>query len=396
MQVTTCVAILEDGVFCTPDDVLKAETTTGANGEYLLTCVTPGEYIISFMNLPTDWTFSDANQGGDDSLDSDADPATGKTDPFTVTYGQPDDLTFDAGIRPICDQFFGGGGEISIGQQPCICPGEMPNPIINIIAPSGGSGPIEYMWMFSIVDVPFDTNFWKPIPGAPDALEYQPGPLTQTTYFIRCARRLDCPEFVESNTVTVCVKDPMDCPAPFTSDDMTLTASVIGGEDVELSWAMGPELDQYNFFVERSYDGQSWTELGNRSGKGNQTSLNKYDYMDLAPRKGVNYYRIRVVGLISGINYSKVLKIVISDEILAKLYPNPFLDMINLEPIQDWESDGIIEVFGTDGRLLSQYDLAKGREIVELDLANATSSGVYLIRVSYNSGKTTTFKVTRN
>lgn len=387
-----------DGVLCTADDEMVDMTTTDANGAYLLECVSPGEYYISFMDLPTDWTFSSNDQGGDDTLDSDADPSTGKTPPFTVTYGQPDDLTIDAGIRPICNQFVGDGGEIALNGNPdCICPGEVPVDIINITEPVGGSGPIQYMWMFSTVDVPFDTNFWKPIPGAPDLPTYQSGPLFETTYFIRCARRLDCDYFVESNTVTICVKDPMDCPSPFSADALNFTAEVVDGEHVQLNWEMGPELDNYNFFIERSYDGKFWTEIGNLPGKGNQLADNAYDYLDLNTRKGYNIYRIRVVGLVTGINYSQELNILISDDILAKIYPNPFVNNLNLEPIQNWESDGIIEVFESSGRLVATYDLTQGKDIVELNLNKVTSEGIYLIRVTYtNSGKSSTFKVLRN
>ena len=77
-----------------------AETVTDANGNYLFEAVAPGEYVIMFVpgTLPADYVFSPADQGGDDASDSDAD-ADGNTQPFTVTAGQDDDLSFDAGIN---------------------------------------------------------------------------------------------------------------------------------------------------------------------------------------------------------------------------------------------------------------------------------------------------------
>ncbi|MEO0775300.1 MAG: SdrD B-like domain-containing protein [Bacteroidota bacterium] len=387
-----------DDVFCTADDQLVMEDSTDADGAYLLECVPPGEFIISFMNLPQDWTFTGVNQGGDDSLDSDANPDSGKTDPFTVTYGQPDDLTIDAGIRPICINFDGDGGEIaSAGQQPEICPGETPFEIINIRFPTGGVGPIEYLWMSSIVDVPFDTNFWKPIPGAPDAPNFQPGPLTQTTYFIRCVRRLDCPDYLESNTVKVCVKDPADCPAPINGGDLGLAAYVVDGEDVMLEWEMGPELDAYNFFVERSLDGVFWSEIGQETGKRDELQTNYYQYKDNGARLGANQYRIRVVSPRTGVVYSNLVQVIVSDEVMAEIFPNPFRDQITLSPLQDWESDGLVEVFSPTGQLLGSYQLVKGRENVELDLSQIAHNGLYYIRVTYSeSGKTKTFRVAKN
>jgi hypothetical protein len=75
---------------------------------------------------------------------------------------------------------------------------------------TGGLGEvIEYQWMSSTVDVPNTVGnpYWQPIAGATD-LTYQPGELSQTTYFIRCARVQGC-SFIgattESNKVTVAV-----------------------------------------------------------------------------------------------------------------------------------------------------------------------------------------------
>ena len=73
-------------------------TTTDNNGNYIFDNVEPGEYCIEFVpgTLPTDFIFTQKDATNDDE-DSDVD-ATGKTEPFTVTNGQDDDLTFDAGV----------------------------------------------------------------------------------------------------------------------------------------------------------------------------------------------------------------------------------------------------------------------------------------------------------
>jgi len=88
----------DDGIFGTADDVVEDTQVTDENGNYLFEDVIPGEYKITFSNLPADYVFSPANQGGDDALDSDANEM-GMTEPFAVESGQDDDLTFDAGIN---------------------------------------------------------------------------------------------------------------------------------------------------------------------------------------------------------------------------------------------------------------------------------------------------------
>ncbi|MCX7818841.1 MAG: DUF2341 domain-containing protein [Kiritimatiellae bacterium] len=73
-----------------------ATTTTDANGNYLFSELTPGDYSVGFT-LPPGYAFSARDQGGNDAQDSDADPSTGRTIVTTLEPGE-NDLTWDAGI----------------------------------------------------------------------------------------------------------------------------------------------------------------------------------------------------------------------------------------------------------------------------------------------------------
>ncbi|MFT6183621.1 MAG: hypothetical protein ACJAYM_001138, partial [Flavobacteriales bacterium] len=100
--VVTLVSAGDDGIFGTADDVVADTQTTDENGFYLFEDVLSGDYIIVFdpTTLPTDFVLTAQNEGGDDELDSDADPLSGATAPFTAVYGQDNDLSYDAGITP--------------------------------------------------------------------------------------------------------------------------------------------------------------------------------------------------------------------------------------------------------------------------------------------------------
>ncbi|MBX9583903.1 MAG: carboxypeptidase regulatory-like domain-containing protein [Gemmataceae bacterium] len=62
-------------------------TYTSGTGLYLFAGLGAGTYRVEFV-LPSGYTFSPKDQGGDDARDSDADPATGRTGTFTLTAGQ--------------------------------------------------------------------------------------------------------------------------------------------------------------------------------------------------------------------------------------------------------------------------------------------------------------------
>lgn len=72
-------------------------TSTNAQGFYLFPDLANGTYHVGFSNLPLGYVFSTNNQGID-TLDSDADPATGMS-PDVLLTGNTHDRSLDAGIN---------------------------------------------------------------------------------------------------------------------------------------------------------------------------------------------------------------------------------------------------------------------------------------------------------
>jgi len=86
-------------LFNTTDDTLQATTTTDSNGSYEFSNLAEGSYYVQF-ELPTDYTYTVANQGEDDARDSDADPVTGKTTTINLANSQ-EAMGWDVGLIPI-------------------------------------------------------------------------------------------------------------------------------------------------------------------------------------------------------------------------------------------------------------------------------------------------------
>lgn len=188
-----------------PSNQILEVTQTNQIGFYLFQDVSPGDYIVEFSmaSFPTGgYILSPKDEGSDDTIDSDANEATGRTDVFTIFPFTLDNLTIDAGIYKECDNITDGG---LIGYNEALCGvGADPSEIVNVQYPSGGYGTIEYLWMMSTVPIyngPGDPN-WSIIPNS-NSESYDPGPISVTSYYIRCARREGCTDYIgESNIVT--------------------------------------------------------------------------------------------------------------------------------------------------------------------------------------------------
>ena len=84
---------------------LVQSTTTSATGFYGFGSVPTGNYYVEFV-APASYSFTLQDQGGDDTKDSDANPADGKTIAFAWTSGGAPDTKWDAGlIQPIIGDF---------------------------------------------------------------------------------------------------------------------------------------------------------------------------------------------------------------------------------------------------------------------------------------------------
>ena len=211
-------------------------------GNYFFDGVPNGTYQIC-ITMPDGVSITTANAGGNDDLDSDADPTTGCTGTFTLSGSDcRDDIDF--GVFSDCDNFTDPG---VIGFDQTLCgPGNVPAPLVEVEPATGGSGAITYLWLRTTDSTALNSPaLWEGIPNT-NSTTYSPGVLFETTYFLRCAMRDGCP-FVESNVVTISVDG--DGAAAFTLPEVacvgetyTFTAEDAGPGAV-YTWDFGPFAD---------------------------------------------------------------------------------------------------------------------------------------------------------
>lgn len=121
-----------------------------------------------------------------------------------------------------------------------------------------------------------------------------------------------------------CNVSPCYDPLPITLAYFRVASA--SAREVNLEWATLSEKDNKMFTVERSADGQTFTELLQVSGKGNSEQLVRYQATDFYPLEGRNYYRLRQTDTDGSYSYSSIVQARIETDHSAHalhLFPNP-------------------------------------------------------------------------
>ncbi len=378
-----------DGQFGTPDDVTVATTATDSMGKYQFECVVPGTYMIAYSGIPAGYEFTLKDKVNNDCKDSDANP-NGKTDPFVVTAGQGNNLCIDAGINILCENVMNAG---LVCCDQTICEGETPALLYEIMPPAMGSGTLQYLWM-QLMQIGAAPPTWVAVPGGTGP-SYQPGPLSETTYFMRCVRREGCVTYLETNiiTITVLPAGSPGCTQFFSSFEV----EALSKATVAVHWTTLPEMTQYLYTVERSGDKTNWTPVTQVMGHEDATAANNYTVMDHTPANGMNYYRIRRLSAAGVESFSDVreVELKISREESLAVYPNPAVDVLRIRNLIAYDADARLQLYATSGRLLYSLKIPAGT-LQQFDIPVADlPQGIYLARIRFDDGEVQTIKVSK-
>ena len=188
-------------------DAPRDSMITANGGMYLFTDLIPfRSYRVVFVSstLPSGYVFTNQDQGADDDIDSDAN-GMGITGCYPLGDGESE-LSVDAGIiEDPCSNVELGG---EIGYNDVNCEPYDPSAFVEITPASGGNGPIEYRWFYT-TDYSLPLSQWTMIPGASGAT-YDPPFITETTWFVRQAKRTACNLWKNSNLITVEINPNVD------------------------------------------------------------------------------------------------------------------------------------------------------------------------------------------
>jgi len=158
--------------------------------------------------------------------------------------------------------------------------------------------------------------------------------------------------------------------------------------DVQLKWRTITELDNHGFYVQRSLDKESWTDLDMIPGAGTSNTPRMYSYTDMGISRSFAgqtlYYRLLQLDRDGTENHSSVLEVAVRPAAATmEVFPHPVRSDATVQIRLDQPAEGRLHVYDASGRRLDPYShtlsMVHGTQIVPLSLSTV-SPGYYFLQ----------------
>jgi hypothetical protein len=176
-------------------------------------------------------------------------------------------------------------------------------------------------------------------------------------------------------------------------DDVTVSGSLLPielisfearpeADRIQLSWNTAVEINNEYMAVERSTDGNDFSEIGRVSGAGTTHEPQQYFFQDRQPVTGTNYYRLRQVDHDGTTSYHQIIAVEFSDDDRGTdpvlVYPTLVDQSLRWKFLHGLGGETPYQIFNVSGQLMAAGLLTGNKG--EISLSNLTS-GTYFLRL---------------
>ena len=208
---------------------------------------------------------------------------------------------------------------------------------------------------------------------------------TSTTFTYQLLDNGFSPASSNIATVTLNFSAPISLPVKLIS----FTAQLTSDSKVDLKWSTATEINASHFVIERSFDGQSYSEIGTVFAIGNSTNIQNYFFTDnlIPTTKTVIYYRLRQEDVDGKTDYSatRIIRTGKQDATVTILaYPNPVTSEVHITIPNNWQGKLVnYEVVNVSGQTAKRMVTGSSSQTETLNLSQL-APGFYLIKVTCN------------
>ncbi len=170
--------------------------------------------------------------------------------------------------------------------------------------------------------------------------------------------------------------------------------------EILLSWITGSELNNYGYYIEKSFDQENWFTIGLVEGKGTTTEINYYSFVDKEINSNIQFYRLKQVDYIGSYEYSKIIEIntdlLLSSFQFYQNYPNPFNSSTIITyqiPVKSFINISVYDIKGE--KIIELLNDEKEQGLYKIKYENKElPSGIYFIRMITSTGYSAVIKIT--
>jgi hypothetical protein len=121
---------------------------------------------------------------------------------------------------------------------------------------------------------------------------------------------------------------------PLPSTLLSFEAKPVTNNKVNVEWKTSQEWNTKTFEVERSENGTIFSKVASLDAAGTSNILKNYQIFDNQPFNPITYYRLKTIDIDNSFTYSQIVAVNLGNMEVTKfnnIYPNPFLESVNVE-----------------------------------------------------------------
>jgi len=170
--------------------------------------------------------------------------------------------------------------------------------------------------------------------------------------------------------------DKVDYPLPI--ELLSFTART-ASSTIILDWQTASEINNKGFELQRSIDGENWSNIAFINGAGNSNEILKYAFVDNKPNM-VNYYRLKQIDFDGAFEYSQMVYAELESNNSISIYPNPANNTLNISGFNRSEIK-TITLYNYMGKMIREIPV----NTTKVDVSDL-SAGYYFIQLQYVNG----------
>lgn len=172
---------------------------------------------------------------------------------------------------------------------------------------------------------------------------------------------------------------------------ITLTRFTGNQQDdkIKLNWTTAQEINADHFDIERSVDGNHFIKTGMVYSKyQNSSTFTDYEFLDLLPVKGLNFYRLKQIDKDGNFKYSEIIPVFFSQSIVKdiRINPNPVSSNLNIRLTASENANILCKIYDAEGRQVRTLtaSVTPGNNIIAADISTLAGGNYIVVLISNN------------